>query len=256
MKLCSHLKLSGARHQDDSFAQSALSLAQCYGWTLDAGLAGADSFYALTELFQASASSICQLLNLVELLIDRETGYNQFKSQDYSLGNLSYHHDVLKRLELRLHETVSDLESYRSPQWPRSYDFNGDDSNPNKAKAVAAAESLLTDFKNLLSRAEYLSAQCQSGMSVCMNSAAIAESQRAMEQAKQIGRLTRLAFFYIPLSFTTSFLGMNLSIFGSGKIKFWVWFVFSAPVLLLSYLVLAWLSGDLGRGVLQRRLRN
>ena len=120
---------------------------------------------------------------------------------------------------------------------------------------MAAAEALLTDFRNLLLRAKHLTAQCQSGMTVCMNSAAIAESQRGIEKATQVERLTRLAFFYIPLSFTTSFLGMNLKLFGSGKIATWVWFEFSVPLVLLTYFVLAYLSGDLGRRLFKLRLR-
>lgn len=83
-----------------------------------------------------------------------------------------------------------------------------------------------------------------------MNSAAIAESQCAIEQAKQVEWLTRLTFFYIPLSFTTSFLGMNLKVLGSGELQLWVWFAFAVPVLLISYIVLAWLSGGLYQSLL------
>lgn len=176
MKILSSFQTFNPSHSDGSFAQSALSLPQNYGLTLDSAVAGADSFYALTELFQASAYSICQLLNLLETLIDKRTGYNQIKVQDYSLDDLAYQQDVLKRLEPRLRETLADLESYQSSQWPRSYDITGDGTNTYRSKAVAAAESLLTDFKNLHSRAEQLSAQCQSGMSVSMNSAVVAES--------------------------------------------------------------------------------
>ena len=253
MKRLSRLRSSGVYPSEGPFTQSALSLAQNYGLTLDQALASADSFYAITELCQTSANSICQLLNLVETIIDTSTGYNQYKSQDYSLGNMSYHQDILKRLVLRLRENILDLESYQSSQWPRSYGPSDEKAIQSKAKAVTAAESLLTDFRNLLSRAEHISLQCQGGMSVCMNSAAIAESQRAIEQAKQIERLTRLAFFYIPLSFATSFFGMNLRIFGSGHLNLWIWFAAAIPLLLLSYLILAWFSGDLGRRLLFRK---
>lgn len=255
MKLLGPRKF-GPYHLEGPFTQSALSLAQNYGLTLDPALVSADSFYALTELFQTSANSICQLLNLVETIIDTKTGYNQSKSEDYSLGDLSYHQDILKRLELRLRENISDLENHQSPQWPRSHGSNNEKTIQSKAKTVATAELLLTDFRNLLFRTEHLSVRCQAGMSVCMNSAAIAESQRAIEQAKQVERLTRLAFFYIPLSFTTSFFGMNMRVFGSGQLHMWIWFATSVPLLLLSYLILAWLSGDLGRRLLYREPRS
>lgn len=249
----STVKRSRGHHSNDLFAQSTLSLANNYGLTLDLALANADSFYALTELFQASATSICQLLNLVKMIIDKSTGYDLYKSQDYGLENLSYHQDILKRLELRIRENISNLEGHHSPQWPRSYNLNDDGVNWRKVKAAAAAQCLLNDFRDLLVRMERLSAQCHSGMSVCMNSAAIAESQRSIEQAKQVGQMARLAFFYIPLSFTTSFLGMNLSVFGSGKLKLWIWFAFSVPLVLTSYFVHAWLNGRLEPSLLYRK---
>jgi Mg2+ and Co2+ transporter CorA len=156
---------------------------------------------------------------------------------------LSYHLDILNRFGNRLRENIFDIERHQTNVWPTSYNDNDEAAARSKPKADAAAELLLTDFQNLLSRAEQLSARCQSGMSICMNSAAIAESQRAIAQAMSVEQLTRLAFFYVPLSFTSSFFGMNLLYFGTGNIKLWVWFEASFPLVLASYLVLAWLSG-------------
>ncbi|KAH8587279.1 hypothetical protein B0O99DRAFT_694644 [Bisporella sp. PMI_857] len=225
------------------FAQSASILAKHYGLTLDPSLLAADSFHALTEIFQSSANSICQLFNLIESIIDQSTGYNLYKSQDYSLANLSYHLDLLNRFENRLRENIFDLEHYQTHKWPTLRNDNNEAAAGSKPKVDVAAALLLTDFQNFLSRVEQLSARCQSGMSTCMNSAAIAESKRAIAQAMSVEQLTRLAFFYIPLSFTTSFFGMNLSYFGSGNIQLWVWFAASVPLVLASYIVLAWLGG-------------
>lgn len=270
MKLFLKFKEPCGHGPDHKYTQSNLSLASNYGLTLDPALASADSFYALTELFQSSAASICQLLNLAEMIIDNRTGHSPNKSQDFGLENyrqkilrrvvhhlrenenqefglenLSYHQDILKRLALHLRENIGDLEGHHSAQWPRSYSRNDDEAERSKFKAAAAAQSLLRDFRHLLFRTEYLYAQCQSEISVCMKRAAIAESQQSIEQAKQVGQLTGLAFFYIPLSFTTSFLGMNLKIFGSGKLQLWIWFAFAAPLLAGSYFALAWLNGQL-----------
>ena len=190
MNRVSGLRKSGSHRSEGQFVQSALSLLQNYGLTLDSVLSLADSFYALTEPFQTSASSICQLLDLTDTIIDASTGYNQFQSRYRNLENLSYHQDILKHLRRRLHESISDLESYQSPQWPRSY--GSSDIGQSKSKAENATELLLADFRFLLSRTEYsyLSRQCLGGMSVCMNSATIEKSQHAIEQAKQIGLLT------------------------------------------------------------------
>ena len=253
MKLLSGPKSSVPDFSEGPFAQSALTLAYDYGLTLDPALVLADSFYALTELFQTSANSICQLLNLLDTVIDGSTGYNQSRSQDYSLGNLSYHQDILKRLGVRLRENISVLESRQSTPWPRSYGSRGENARQSKAKAEATAELLLTDFRNLLSRIERLAVQCQDGMSACMNSAAIEESQCAIGQAGKMKLLTWLAFIYIPLSFTNSFFGMNLGLFGSGTMHLWVWFAVSIPLVPLSYLILAWLSGGISRRLVKKK---
>lgn len=200
------------------FAQSVSPLAQCYGQTLDPSLMAVDSFYAQSELFIISASSICQQLNLIESIIDDKIGYKLYESQDYSLADLSYHQDILRRLEPRLRENITVLEQSQSTAWPRMYhEADASCADEMKAKAAATANLLLADFKHLLLRVDSLSARCQNGMSICMNSAAIAESQRAIAQARQVEQLTRLAFIYVPLSFTTSFFGMNLSLFGTGN---------------------------------------
>ncbi|KAL6714328.1 hypothetical protein ACLMJK_007751 [Lecanora helva] len=227
------------RYLGEGYAQSTRSLATNYGRTLDPSLAAIDSFYSLTELFQTSADSLDRLLNEMKTVIDRNTGYSNFKAGDYSPENLSYNQEILKRLEARLRENVSDLESHQNVKWPRSYSLDDDSAAQSKAKASATAELLIADFKNLLARTEHLLAQCQSGISVCMSTAAIAESQQAILQAKQVRRLTALAFLYIPLSFTTSFFGMNLKIFGSGSLRMWTWIAVSGPLLLVTYAALA-----------------
>ena len=111
MNRVSRLKKSNSHRSEGRFAQSALSLAQNYGLILDLALIFAGSFYALTEHFKTYASCICQPLDLTETIFDASTGYNQFQSQDHSLGNLSYHQDNLKRLGRRLHENISDFQS-------------------------------------------------------------------------------------------------------------------------------------------------
>jgi hypothetical protein len=237
------LMIPDPHRSQGSCPQSASLLAKNYGLTLDPCLLATDSFYALTELFQFSANSICQLLNLIEFMIDESTGKNLYNSPDDSLSRLSYHLDILNRFENRLSESIFDLEHHQSSKWPRMYDEKDATSANKRSKAIATADALLVDFKRLLSRAEHLSARCQSGMAICMNSASIAESKRAISQAQQVDQLTRLAFFYIPLSFTASFFGMNVTSFGTGTLHLWSWFAVSVPLVIISYAVLAFFSG-------------
>lgn len=52
----------------------------------------------------------------------------------------------------------------------------------------------------------------------------IEESRKGIEQSKQVGRLTQLAFVFIPLTFVTGVFGMNITPFGGTAPlwKFWV----------------------------------
>ena len=73
-----------------------------------------------------------------------------------------------------------------------------------------------------------------------MNRAVVAESRKAIDQAERLKRLTLLATFFIPLSFTTSLFGMNFEELGQGHLHVWLFAVVSAPVLVLSYCAYVW----------------
>ena len=227
--------------QSAAFAQSALHLTLEYGKSLDRYLAAEDPFYSLHELFSFSGYSICQLLNLIEAKMEKETGYTMLKSDEHSLSNLLYHDDILQRTGSILIENIRIIEQRGSPAWPRAADKDREE------KAVNARMSLQKDFEELLRRTEVLSIRCKQGMNVKMSNASIAESERAIHQASRVEQLTRLAFFYIPISFTTSFFGMNLGAVGQGKLQLWVWVAVSVPVVLMSYVMLGLFSRRIQR---------
>ena len=69
------------------------------------------------------------------------------------------------------------------------------------------------------------------------------DSSDSIKFADSVGRVTVLAFFYIPLSFITSFFGMNLAVFGSGDVGIWT---FVIAVVILSVITLfTWLLSAL-----------
>jgi Mg2+ and Co2+ transporter CorA len=70
-----------------------------------------------------------------------------------------------------------------------------------------------------------------------MSSMSISESKKAISQAERVGKLTFLAFIFVPLSFTASFFGMNVKEFGEST-SLWWWAAFSVPLLSSALVIL------------------
>ena len=105
---------------------------------------------------------------------------------------------------------------------------------------------LLHDYEHMLEEAKQNSDQFEAYEMKCMNRFGLMASTKAVQQSESIGRLSTLAFVFIPLSFITSFFGMNLVEFGTGSIRIWV-FIVSAAVLVLTMLTAWAVSGRVGR---------
>ena len=86
-------------------------------------------------------------------------------------------------------------------------------------------------------------------MSQWSTNRSLRDSHDSVKYADSVGIITVLAFIYIPLSFITSFFGMNLKLFGSGNVDVWLFFV---VVMILGIITLAiWLVS----GWISRRFR-
>lgn len=218
------------------YLQSGSLLSRNYGKTLDQGLMKNNAFYALHELFLFSANSICQFLNMIDEKLSAEAEHQTMEIRQYSLSNLFHYQDILDRQIMQLRETIRIIKARGDSTWPRSV------VKADVDIVEAFAESLLEDYEELHHRAQTLSARCKGSMAMVMNHAAISESKRAISQAKKVQQLTFLAFFYVPISFTTSFFGMNLGKIGEGRLALWVWFVVSVPLTLVSYGLLSLLT--------------
>lgn len=216
------------------FAQSSALLASEYGKTLDKKLIVTEQFYALHELFLFCAFSHSQYLNIIESKLDNETDFHVSSDQIEDHSNILYRQRMLETHANHFRTTIAVIRAFGGlSKSEQIEDGETADSVPRRA-----AKSLLTDYQHLLSRNERLSTQCQAQMALLMNRAMIAESTKAIQQAKEVTKLTRLAFVFVPLSFTASVCGMNLWPFIDGGPSLWVWFALSAPFLLLSFLVM------------------
>jgi pseudouridine-5'-monophosphatase len=67
-----------------------------------------------------------------------------------------------------------------------------------------------------------------------MNKPTIEESRKAIEQSVRLTRLTLLATLFIPLSFTSSLLAMNIDFLGQNVVEYWWYFHLCVSITLVA----------------------
>ena len=245
--------------EQHDLSQSASILHINYGKTLEPATMSNDPFYALNEVFWFVASSYRQYLNMLEKkdatrtrfsLKGDQTVQDNPNPQEWDSTNIRYDRATLEGHIVSLRGTIHTIRHRGvippnptdKHTWPRAKD-------PGQAdRALDAARQLEKTFEILLQQAEQLLTRYRDGMNVLMNRATMAEANKSLAQAKEVAKLTKLAFVYIPLSFTASFFGMNLAPLnaasssggGRSELQLWVWFVVSSPVLLFSLMLMKW----------------
>jgi Mg2+ and Co2+ transporter CorA len=78
-----------------------------------------------------------------------------------------------------------------------------------------------------------------STMSILESQKSVEQSQMSIAQSRQINKLTRLAFVYIPLSFISSVFGMNVKEIQANP-SIWVFFATAIAFTFLSICVVSW----------------
>ncbi|KIW74481.1 hypothetical protein Z517_12421 [Fonsecaea pedrosoi CBS 271.37] len=192
--------------------------------------------FVLIDILRLCANSEVQLLNMIEAKISTELSPARSQAQNEpTVSNLLYHKRVLRRHMQRLLENKSFIETQASMTQHDSLK----PCLPSGSKSKL--DTILHDFDYLLEKAKDLANECDRGMGIMMNKASIKEAQKAIVQAERITKLTKLAFVFVPLSFTCSFFGMNFSQFSEDSdLSLWIWATLSAPILILSMIFMNW----------------
>jgi Mg2+ and Co2+ transporter CorA len=209
--------------------QSAALIHLDYGKTLHPKVMSEDPFYAVHEIFHLCAVSESQFLNTLESKVAADVAQELNPEKNVSPANMIYFQGLLDARADRLRRTITAIKAQLEFPWTRS--LATEPTLSQLPKNQTAAQTLLADYKDLLNRAEILSNRCKSRLNILMNRAGIVESNKAIQQAKEVTKLTRLAFVFIPLSFTSSFFGMNLGPFTqNAAYGLWLYFAVSAPL--------------------------
>ena len=214
--------------------------------------AASDSLAALVPLFTHGAFSEVQFLNLMQSQLDEEIGPFA-RQQNSSLENLQYFASVLDRHAQQLRHCLRAIRllnrtTTRRANVPVNDDQNSGTTDSNQIQdklphlnlPAPSYPELIEDYTDLLDRCLELAARCNSGMNIMMNRSVVQESRKAMEQTDRVKKLTILATFFIPLSFTASLFGMNFQELGQGNLAIWLFFPVAVPLTILSYSFYIW----------------
>jgi Mg2+ and Co2+ transporter CorA len=80
-------------------------------------------------------------------------------------------------------------------------------------------QDILHDYEPLLEGAIRNSHAFEAYEARCMNRFDLTASTISVSQVESVGRINILAFIFVPLSFITSFFGMNIVESGSGSVN-------------------------------------
>lgn len=225
--------------------QSASLLHHANGRSLDPRTVAKDACYGLSEVFSFVAFSSMQYLNLVATVLADER--SSTITVNFDLARISSSFATLQHLQLSLveHTTklsaiISFVKSNRNSNWLRVFK----ESHPREYDiAETTIATLLADYEHLLQRGQQIIDQCADQSSLLMNRATLDIAQRGVSQSESVGRLTLLAFLFLPLGVTTSFFGMNFAELGDDdgpKLSIWVWFAISLPIFIISCIICFW----------------
>lgn len=218
-------------------------------------------------LFAHAAFSEVQFLNLLETRIQIQIKTITEGVPADTLGTLQYFSNILNRHAQQLKDSTRALckLAERSSQgmngakaescMPNSALPPGLGMDPrrqtsetetvrnvesNSSDGAFTTKGLLEDFEQLHIHCIDLSKMCTRGITLAMNKATIEESRKAIEQSERLKKLTLLATLFIPLTFSSSLLGMNIDLLGQNAVRFWWFFVLCVPVTLFAYIVYLW----------------
>jgi len=152
---------------------------------------------------------------------------------------IAMHHRRLELVKLK-----HDLLGYLGPLTTehesvavRKNSDSGDDPYWRKLRSLLTdVEMLLSLYDNTMRIYEWHVHESDSDYKAELASKQLEEAKESKATAISFGKLSRLAFFYLPINFVCAMLGMNLSIFGQGQVPVWVFLILVVFFGLLTYL--------------------
>lgn len=193
-----------------------------------------DPFFLLVSLFTTSALSFTQLLNYLSISI-AECRNTEIVLLDVKLERLRHCVRIIHRVESALTENLHWIARGGCDTWPRVRP--GTDTATRKQVLQAR---LRADHKALQQRCVVMRQECESAMMMLVNYSQLRCGEQGTMQADEIHRLTKLTSFFVPLSFVTSFFGMNVKELQPSYASIWVFVLAAVVISATSYATMFW----------------
>jgi Mg2+ and Co2+ transporter CorA len=194
-----------------------------YGRRMSADLRQSSPFGALAGLFKYVAASESAFLEMMSMIIETEISYESLQRETTSLSNLLHHQNVLETHLINFERMLNVILGRGGPEWPEPTTEQGKDC------LAKLANQLGRDYEAVIARCRHLIAKCERGATLVMYQTNISQNHRNILQGEAVAKLTRLAFFFVPLTFTTGMFGMNVDEVLRQHRNLWDWLVFSIP---------------------------
>lgn len=165
-----------------------------------------DPFFLLATVLTTSFLSWSQTLNVLAQGITEcqdQLDVDQDKLQ-FQLGQLRQHVATISRVKELLSENQHIITEGGCSSWPKP----ASDSTIKRKELIQ--RKLQADYDRMMERCKLLTGHCESATSVLVGFAQLVLSERGVQSANEVNMLTRMASFFIPLSFITGVFGMNI----------------------------------------------
>ena len=145
---------------------------------------------------------------------------------------------AMHRRRLELVKFQQALYGYLGPLSPEHKNLNAADDlyRRNLQGLLTDAKMLSSLYDNAMRIYNWYNQETNSDYKAQLASEQLEEARQSKATAISLGKLSNLAFLYLPLNFVCAMLGMNLSIFGQGQVPLWVFLVLVVIFSLLTYL--------------------
>ena len=163
---------------------------------------------------------------------------DRIEPDDY-LHQLGMHHRRLELVKLN-----QDLFAYLRPLAAghesivvsKDSDLADDPYRRKLRSLLTDVEMLLSLYDNTMKIYEWHVHITGSDYKGALASEQLEEARESKATAISLGKLSNMAFLYLPVNFVCAMLGMNLSIFGQGEVPVWVFLILVVFFSLLTYL--------------------